>query len=569
MVPQQIKEFAAFCRESGITRFYAGPGSRSASILLSLIRTAGIKVEMLGDERSAAYRALGYAAATQHPVGLLCTSGTAVLNLGPAIAEAFYQGVPLIIVTADRPPELIDQQEGQAVRQAGIFEKHTLYSANVPSFESSVEAQLHARRLYNEAYYACTGQRKGPVHLNFPVREPFYPDENEDFSVNHPIRVNISKPDYRLSREVLSELIELWNAAPRRLLTAGQMAADSGISNACKALSEYAFCPLAGDALHNLESIPGSVLHADLLPEYFLASTESKAGILISIGDGLLSKSLKKYLQKNQPLQHWHVQKSGYPADPFGTITRIIHADPEWFLTKLGEASCFSPVANRQESESWFSAWQGRASLVRHTLSEIGVDAGLWSDLDITAVFLKSLPEQAVLFLASSMPVRYACWLYEGKKSIQFFSNRGTSGIDGCLSTAIGVAEAMPERKVFALLGDMAFLYDRNAFWTRNIPSNLKILVLNNSGGNIFRLLPASSALPEMEEYFEMRQSQTTEGICADAGVNRFSAGSPEEWKAVFPQWLATATCSVLEVFTEKESNHIRYREFRKSFADL
>lgn len=553
------------CREGGPDRFYGSPGSRSAPLLLSLLRTAGLEVCLLGDERSAAYRALGYALGSAKPAGLFCTSGTAVLNFGPAIAEAFYQKIPLLLATADRPPELIDQQEGQAVRQHGIFQAHTVYSAGVPSHESSEVARIHSRRIFNEAFQACSGPVRGPVHLNFPIREPFYPDSEEDFSVTRPLRRQISRPEFRLPREELSSLIEIWNRSARRLLLAGQMPPDSGISNACKALTEYAECPVLGDMLHNLEMVKGCVLYPDLLQEGFLSSGGSRADVIISIGNGFLSKSVLKYLKENPPAEHWHIAEDGFPADAAGSITRVIQASPEWLITRLAEASCFSEKQNRQLTQSWYQNWLAAAARVKEVRTSISA-SWQWSDLHATDGLLKAIPTGSVLFLASSMPVRYAAWLYEAHPAAEIFSNRGTSGIDGCLSTAMGIADARPQQTVFALLGDMAFLYDRNALWTNKIPPNLKIMVLNNGGGNIFRILPASSGLPEMEDYFEMQQNQTAKGTCTDAGIPRFECRSAEEYPGAMQNWLAEKSCALLEVFTDKAQNHRVVQEFREAF---
>ena len=565
MLPPHVIDLVVFCRESGIRRFYGSPGSRSAPLLLALLRSGEFHVEMVPDERSAAYRALGYSLASGEVTGLFCTSGTAVLNFGPAIAEAFYQKAKLFVLTADRPPELIDQQEGQAIRQDGIFKVHTRFSATVPSSDHHQAALIHARRLFNQAWHACAGPDSGPVHLNFPFREPFYPDGTEVTQASSGVFVKSSNHEARLPREELSFLIEKWNAAPRRLLLAGQMQHHHELSNACKALSEYAFCPVVGDALHNLETLPGSVLHPDLLPEGFLKSQDARADILISIGNGFLSKSLKKFLAENPPAEHWHIQESGYPADASGTITRIIHARPDWFITKLAEASCFSPAAAADISAQWMDGWVSKEIRIREQMPSLLENAG-YSDLKAVFHFLNYLPKKAILCIGNSMPVRYAMWLHGGRPEGEIFANRGTSGIDGCLSSAIGVAEALPEKTVYLLIGDMGFLYDRNGLWTNNIPANLKILVLNNAGGNIFRILPSSSSLAEMPDYFETVQNQTTEGSCLDAGIRRFTAADEKQLIESLATWQEYPGCAVLEVFTDKVQNHLEVKKFREHF---
>jgi 2-succinyl-5-enolpyruvyl-6-hydroxy-3-cyclohexene-1-carboxylate synthase len=525
---------------------------------------------MVPDERSAAYRALGYSLASGEVVGLFCTSGTSALNFGPAIAEAFYQKAKLFVLTADRPPELIDQQEGQAIRQNDLFRAHTVFSAVVPSYDFHPAAIQHALRLYNQAWQACSGLNPGPVHLNFPFREPFYPEGTEASNANSEAGVFVKAvyPQARLSREELSFLIEKWNAAPRRLLLAGQMPFDHDLSNACKALSEYACCPVLGDALHNMEALPSSILHPDLLPENFLSSKDARPDILISIGNGHISKNVKKFLVENPPKEHWHVQEAGYPADAFGSLTQVIYSSPEWFITKLAEGSCFSPVTEKEKSVLWLDSWVSKENQIRHNLPE-RLSHAEFSDLSVVSDLLNFLPADGILCLGNSMPVRYAMWLHGGKNRGEIFANRGTSGIDGCVSSAIGVAEARPEQSVFLLIGDMGFLYDRNGLWTNNIPPNLKIVILNNAGGNIFRILPASSGLPEMPEYFEMQQNQTSEGICLDAGIQRFTVRNAQDLKMMLPDWVAHPAIAVLEVFTDKVQNQMDVKKFRDFFRNL
>jgi 2-succinyl-5-enolpyruvyl-6-hydroxy-3-cyclohexene-1-carboxylate synthase len=248
----------------------------------------------------------------------------------------------------------------------------------------------------------------------------------------------------------------------------------------------------------------------------------------------------------------------------------VVNAKPEWLITKLAEASCFSPVENNSASKSWFDHWIQAEAEIKSGLPNL-ISVIQWSDLSVTAKFLQNIPKQSILFLGNSMPIRYALWLSEisSGKQLDIYTNRGTSGIDGCLSTAIGIADAQPEKQVFVLIGDMGFLYDRNAFWTNKIPDNLKVLVLNNGGGNIFRILPSSSGLPEMADYFEMNQTQTSEGTCLDAGIMRFTAKNEFDLESVLPQFFNQISTSVLEVFTDKEVNHSEIQKFRSRIRQV
>ena len=217
MIPNSVIHLARFCKEVGLIHLIVSPGSRSAPILLALHRIGGITLHTAMDERSAGFIAIGLSLSIQKPVGLLCTSGSAVLNYGPSIAEAFYQNVPLFVITADRPPEMIDQNEGQAIRQNFLFQSHTRFSAVLPTLDSSDEAGLHTKRILNQAWFEANQFPKGPVHINVPLREPLYPEGEIDFSgTGNNFKMVSSRKE--LDRYVLSNLIETWNKNEKRLV---------------------------------------------------------------------------------------------------------------------------------------------------------------------------------------------------------------------------------------------------------------------------------------------------------------------------------------------------------------
>jgi 2-succinyl-5-enolpyruvyl-6-hydroxy-3-cyclohexene-1-carboxylate synthase len=395
---------ARFCKEIGLFDFVASPGSRSAPILLALSRIGGIEIEMVMDERSAGYVALGKSLALKKPVGLFCTSGTAALNLGPAIAEAFYQNVPLFVLTADRPAELIDQHEGQAIRQNGLFELHTVFSATLPSTESSEQSEAHCIRILQQAWQFSTALRPGPVHLNVPLREPLYPNHPLDFE-SVPFRVlevkeEKSKP--LLDRYVLSPLLEKWTQSPSRLVICGQMPPDWDLRNALKALSEYGDVPIVGDLAHNQFAFPGLIHHADLFPDTAWEAPELVPDILLTIGNGLVSKQIKRFIQRAKFREHWHIQAEGQVANPFGTISHIIRADPEWMLTKLGEGVFFQ---NQKEKNKCYLKWMEWEEKTKLASQEFHFHSA-WGDGKAVFTLFQNLPEKAILFPGNSMPIR-------------------------------------------------------------------------------------------------------------------------------------------------------------------
>jgi 2-succinyl-5-enolpyruvyl-6-hydroxy-3-cyclohexene-1-carboxylate synthase len=499
----------------------------------------------------------------QKPVGLLCTSGTAVLNYGPAIAEAFYQNVPLFVITADRPPELIDQNEGQSIRQNFLFQAHTKFSSVLPSLDPSAEAGLHTKRILNQAWLEADQFPKGPVHINVPLREPLYPEGEINFTgPENNFKVVSSRKE--LDRYVLSSLIETWNKTEKRLVIVGQMNPNWALRNALKALSEYGQVPVLGDCLHNLKEFQGLISNADSFPKAFWENKEIGPDLIITIGNGILSKSIKQFSKNLKPETHWHIQESGFPADPYSSITSLIHADPEWVITKLGEGAFFSNYKPDSVASIFNKRWMFADEQADKDVKQF-YTACEWSDFKAVGMLMQNLPEKAVLFLGNSMPIRYANWFAgELKNGHQIFANRGTSGIDGCVSTSVGLAIGNPDLPVICLVGDMSFFYDRNGIWNDKIPSNLKFFVLNNGGGNIFRIIPGSSQVPELESLFEMHQHLSARKTAEDAGLDYWISEDFAQLENQFSSFMKSKNASLMECKTDKYQNATVVKSIKK-----
>ena len=559
MIPQAVLQLAHFCKEVGLFNFVVSPGSRSAPLVLALSRIGGINLHIVADERSAGFIALGMAMGKESPVGLLCTSGTAVLNYAPAIAEAFYQQVPLFVITADRPPEWIDQNEGQAIRQNYVFQQHTKFSSVLPSLDESQAAAIHTRRLLNQAWYEATQFPKGPVHLNVPLREPLYPTEAINFqSVEQKgLYINLIQSKPEPDRFALSALIEKFNSYSKRLVVVGQSGPNRELRNSLTALADYGSVPILGDCIHNLNQLKGQVSRSEWFTDRFWSRDEIQPELLITLGNGLISKPLKQFLAKVKPKEHWHLCLAGFPADPFGTHSQIIHSDPSFVLSKLAEGAYFQGETTSKGAKDYANAWfkesEGVGSKIRDAVSK-----SEWSDFSATELVLSQLPKESLIFLGNSMAIRYANWLSSHfRDSHLIYSNRGTSGIDGCVSTAVGLAKSQPDKPVIALVGDISFFYDRNGLWSQPIPPNLKIAVLNNGGGNIFRIIPGSGKVAELEDLFELNQTLHAKRTAEDAemGYYQINGYQPDTNSSQVLAWINSPKAALLEYITNKYVN--------------
>jgi 2-succinyl-5-enolpyruvyl-6-hydroxy-3-cyclohexene-1-carboxylate synthase len=544
-----IAEIAA---QLELKRIVFSPGSRCAPLTIAFNRHPEISTRTISDERSAAYIGLGMALEKKEPVGLVCTSGTAAANYLPAVTEAFYQHVPLILFTADRPPEWIDQQDGQAIRQFQLYQTHIKKSFQLPVELDHPDAQWHFTRIIAEAINLSKSFPAGPVHINVPLREPFYPQKNERISFSS--KLNIRRYTSIKNRQLYlpDDLTEELSKTKKILIVGGQQPFDADMTEVLSQLSAKNI-PVIGDIISNLHGVHEVIAHPDNFLGHFLDSEELKPDLVISFGNSVISKNLKLFLRKNKPEFHWHVQESGAVADPMQSITRVINISPLPLLNALNNeikniSASFKPL--------WFKNEKKADQVIQKFFEDVE-----YGEFQIVKKFLSILPAQANLHLANSMSIRYANFIgLRDNKGIEAFSNRGTSGIDGSSSTAVGVAMANPYKENFLLTGDMAFLYDRNAFWHNYKLENLKILVLNNHGGGIFRMIDGPGQLPELEELFETQQKSTAEHLAKEFNIRYInSKGNPTELDE-FKKYEGSV---IFEYESSGESNHGLFIKFK------
>ncbi len=558
MTHQPVYDIAAICANHGIKQAVICPGSRSAPLLLGFTRHPDIECFTFSDERSAAFVALGLAQSSGKAVALICTSGTATYNFAPAVAEAFYSQVPLLVITADRPPEWIDQFDGQTISQKNIYGKHVKSAYNFPSDFSHNDVNWHGQRLVNEAIIHSITSPQGPVHINVPLREPLYYEGQQKINFSKYLHIfKVNPINTILSDSAFDSLKAEWEQYQHVLLVVGQMQTNPELTEAIKTFSKKHSVPVVADIISNQHNIPEVINYQDLfLGQGNEAKLKSlQPDLLITIGQSVISKNLKAFLRKHRAKAHWHIQTAGNFTDTFQQLSRIIYSDSTALLNKLSSIET-KEAFNKQKQENYHKLWQiEQRSLSRITNSFFPQEE--LNELELVNEVLKEIPDGAALHLANSMSVRYANFLglSNEKANVKVWSNRGTSGIDGCTSTVVGHAINNKTLQVL-ITGDMAFFYDRNAFWHNYPLNNLRIILLNNHGSLIFGLLDGPSALPEFEEFFETRQMLTAKSLATEFGIEYLQLDNKRKLRNLMKDFFdLSGGNKILELETSTKTN--------------
>jgi 2-succinyl-5-enolpyruvyl-6-hydroxy-3-cyclohexene-1-carboxylate synthase len=563
---QSIYNIAEICSQKGIKEVILSPGSRCAPLTLAFVRHPEIRTRTISDERSAAFIALGIALQTQKTVALVCTSGSAAYNYAPAVAEAFYQHIPLLILTADRPTEWVDQLDGQTIRQENIYGKHVKASFSFPLDLNHHDARWHSERMVSEAINIAEAKSQGPVHINIPLREPFYPTETSPVKFDKNVKViktlssqnQISEADWKtLSGE--------FSQSKKTLLVAGQLVYNENFTAQITELSQKLKAPVITDIISNLQSAEGTITNHDMILTDLHAEAvkDLQPELVISFGNSVISKSLKNFLRKYKPAMHWHIQAGTTAPDTFQSLTRVIqYNDPSGFLREL-------TARTSRVQGSYYGAWAEQQIKYAETINNFFTRENTFSEFEAINSVINILPDHSILHLANSMPVRYANYIgIKDDRKIEVCCNRGTSGIDGTLSTAVGAALST-DKIVTVVTGDMAFFYDRNALWNNYIPSNLRIVILNNHGGGIFRIIDGPNKLPELNEYFETVQPLTAENTARDHKLDYHFCKDKKEVEKILPSFFkASGNSRILEIETDSKSNTELFKKFKKYIQD-
>ena len=530
----------AACHQFEIDTVVISPGSRNAPLTVGFSNHKDFKTISLVDERCAAFFALGIAQQTKRPVAVLCTSGSALLNYYPAIAEAFYSNIPLVVISADRPKHLIDIGDGQTIRQENVFENHILFSANLienPRFKA------RNSQLIGEALQIATSNQ-GPVHINVPFDEPLY-ETVKTLDTFHFPHISMSSVDN--SHVNYSFFGDVWNAAKKKIILVGVNYPDEKINELIHFYAEDPSVLILTETTSNLHH--ENVVDAIDQLIFSLSDAEFNAlqpEVLITFGGMVISKRVKQFLRKYPPKHHWDID-SKKATNTFFCLTEFIQQDPIAFFETFNK-QVFKVATDYQQK--WLRLRDEKRVKHHRYLSKIE-----HSDFKVFEQVLESIPAHSNLQVSNSAIIRYA-QLFSIKKSMNVFCNRGTSGIDGSTSTAIGAAFSSEKQTVF-VTGDLSFFYDSNALWNAHIPASFRIIIINNSGGGIFKIIPGPSTT-NATAYFETPHCLTAENLCKMHGFEYHVAATTENVdKELLGFYAPSEKPKILEIFTPSAKNNI------------
>jgi 2-succinyl-5-enolpyruvyl-6-hydroxy-3-cyclohexene-1-carboxylate synthase len=533
-----------------ITNIIISPGSRNAPLTIGFASNPAFQCYSIADERAAAFFALGIAQQTGKPTVLVCTSGSALLNYYPAFAEAFYSQIPLIVVSADRPHSKIDIGDGQTIRQGNVFANHSLYNANLLE-----DVSEENDRKINEAINTAIA-KKGPVHINAPFEEPLYETVSE-LSVNSTIFAS-AKVNRTVDVKDLQDSAAIWNKASRKLILIGVNEPNSIAEETIEGFANDESIVVMTENTSNV-SHPSFISNIDtIITPFTVEDFEAfRPEILVTFGGMVVSKRIKAFLRKYKPKQHWHIDTLR-AYDTFGCLTKHFEVDPNTFF------NAFLPLTSKIES-NYFSQLNA-VKVLRKEKHDIYLSKIPFTDFKVFEKVIQSLPQNSQLQISNSSAIRYA-QLIPIDPSIEVYCNRGTSGIDGSTSTAIGAAVANANPTVF-ITGDIGFLYDSNALWNNYIPKNFKIILINNGGGGIFRILPGHSETPVFNTFFETSHNLTAEHLAKMYGLDYAIANDETSLvKGLDSLYAQNDKPSILEVFTPTLDNNTILLQYFKELV--
>jgi len=494
----------------GVRHAVCCPGSRNAPIVHNLTECPDIMCYPITDERSAGFYALGMSQCLQEPVAVCVTSGTALLNLAPAVAEAYYQHARLVVISADRPLAWIDQQDGQTLPQSDALGRFVRKAVSLPEPHDD-ESRWYCNRLINEALL----EKHAPVHINVPISEPFF-----DFCVaTLPEERKIELLPADISNQTLSHVCRMFVQSKRPLLIAGQPM-NPGY--------DEAVCLIGDDESY----VPDLVLY---------------------IGGSIVSKRLKRFLRKAK--ETWVVNATGEVTDTFMNLTRVIQGDAAVVEDQIRFLLEQQPHPFVQKWETLLAKVRAHAAAYQPVYSEMATVKCFESQITIHSSL-------STIHYANSTAIRLANIFAQHS----VYCNRGVNGIDGSLSTAAGFS-CVTDDSVFCVIGDLSFFYDQNALWNQNLRGNFRILLLNNGKGGIFNLLKGLEQSPARDQFVAAEHHTSAEGICQQNNVKYLKAANMEELQQGISTLLNMESSRpvLLEVFTDPAEDERVFKDYYKT----
>lgn len=503
-----INILTALLLKHGVRHVVVCPGSRNAPIVHNLHEmesTGNMTCYPVTDERSAGFCAIGISQATGSMVAVCVTSGSALLNLAPAVAEAKYQHIPLIIISADRPAAWIDQLDGQTLPQPTVFGNFVAKCVSLPEPKNN-EEHWHCNRMVNEALLSCQRHGCAPIHINVPISEPLF-----NFTVEQ-------LPDERMIKNITAntvccppQLTEAVNQSPRSILVVGQTKNDSKLQAAINAMRRHIAViqePLSGTATLFDHVLKNAEDTSTLLPH-----------LIIYIGDTLVSKPMRKFLRTATDAQQWRISESGDIEDCFQHLTNIIEGSPAAIIAQL--AQTISPNA---AAKDYKTLWDSALKDAKEQTDKYEPRFSHGFAVKLFENELTANGDDCAVHYANSTAIRHACRYADH----YVYCNRGVNGIEGSLSTAAGFSLAT-DKRVYCVIGDLSFFYDQNALWNTRLRGNLRILLLNDGRGGIFHHLPGLEQSPALNDYIAASHHTSAQGICAAHNITYIRATDVRE----------------------------------------
>lgn len=510
-----VQLIAEVFKQYGIAHIVLSPGSRNGALATHFSHHPDFKTYSITDERSAGFVALGMAQQLRKPVVICCTSGSAAANYYPAITEAFYQNIPLIVLTADRPENLVDNFDGQTIRQKNLYQLHSYFNTQLPEDESAESLTINLNQI-KKAVLNCL-RHSGPVHINMPFSEPLYEFQEEiDIHFEQFEKSEILRNSAEFD---VDEFAKKWNDSSKKLILTGLQFPDKALNEWIEKLAQDDSVIVMTETTSNLHSLRffnkiDSVIYS--LTEEELENL--KPEILLTVGQNVVSKKIKTFIRNHKPVEHWHLDAYWHP-DTFHCLTEKIESTPNAFFEK------FVPLIKKQDS-TYFENWNSIRTEKEQKQLEFSQKTG-FSDFKVFEKLIATFPKDARIHYGNSSAIRYA-QLFDHAESNAVFCNRGTSGIDGATSTAAG-ASMVSEQQTLLITGDIAFFYDINGLWNNYLPKNFKIIVINNGGGNIFKIIPGPYQTGVMDSVFVTEHQMTAEFPAKTYGFEYISVNNLEE----------------------------------------
>ncbi|KQR95127.1 2-succinyl-5-enolpyruvyl-6-hydroxy-3-cyclohexene-1-carboxylate synthase [Chryseobacterium sp. Leaf180] len=537
---RSIQVLAHLLQQYGIEDMVISPGSRNAPLAIHFSEIEAFNAYSIVDERSAAFVALGMAKSTHKPVVIACTSGSAAANYYPAITEAFYQNIPMLVLTADRPTDFVDLFDGQTIRQKELYRQHSYGDFELVE-DSKEDAEDINFDTIKKAIELCF-EKQGPVHINIPLEEPLYELVSE-LPTFAEVEKTIRRKDFEMPRNLIAD----WNTSQRIMILVGTRDYSAELENQLSQLVKNHTVVVLSEANSNLHH-EKFFKHID---RYIFAFSEEDymtyaPDLLITIGQNVVSKKVKQFLRKAHPKQHWHIDEVWQP-DTYFVLTEKLEVKPEIFFSKLLQFATLEP-------KPYYNLWDVLRDK-KDAKHEAFLNTADYSDFYFFNVISHSIPEKYNIHFSNSSAIRYAQLFDFGKRKI--YCNRGTSGIDGCTSTAMGFA-MKSEDPTLLITGDLSFFYDINGLWNQYIPPFTRIIIFNNGEGNIFKIIPGpgNANSNTVDEFIATKHQKNAEFLAKHFGFGYVKVEDERTLDRVLENFFNPDSMpKILEVITQGKSN--------------